>query len=171
MATASKTSKSQRSTETPSQADQMLALTNEFAGESDRAVVILAAAYLDQILQDLLTTVLLIESETQRKTLFEGPAAPFATFSSRIAVSYALRLISKDERTDLDAVRSVRNKFAHRFSDVSFESEAIKSVCKGLIHSKVSKQPSTARQCFVKAVIRLMVNIILKAEANVAPKR
>ena len=79
--------------------------------ESDRGCVLLAAAYLDKSLSDLLY-VSLVENKNIEKDLFDG-TAPLATFSSRIKLAYYLGLISEACRRDLDTIRRIRNDFGH----------------------------------------------------------
>jgi len=51
-------------------------------------------------------------SEQEEDDLF-GFDAPFGTFSAKIRLAYAFRLIDQDLRDDFDRVRDIRNAFAH----------------------------------------------------------
>src|SRR5690348_9432004 len=101
---------------------------NEFQGESDRACAILGAVILDEQLRALLEAFCIDDSGAVAK-LFKGPAAPLATFSSRTSAAYALGLVPRSERRDLDLIRHIRNAFAHQLHGLSFESDEIKSRC------------------------------------------
>jgi hypothetical protein len=51
------------------------------------------------------------------------------SFYSRMHVGYALGVFGPKTLRDLDAIRSIRNAFAHSHHDLSFETEAIKDLC------------------------------------------
>lgn len=149
-------------TEEDGRSAKMLQLTQEFRKESDRAVALLSAAYLDELLRDLISTVMLLDSEKAKKDIFEGPAAPLSTFSSRIQIAYCLRLITKEQKQDLDHIRQIRNDFAHKLLGLSFETDKIMERCNRLEGAKVDGTPSSNRDKFIKASVRLMVEIIIK---------
>jgi DNA-binding MltR family transcriptional regulator len=98
--------------------------------ESDRGCVLLAAAYLDKSLSDLLY-VSLVENKNIEKDLFDG-TAPLATFSSRIKLAYYLGLISQACRRDLDTIRRIRNDFGHDPEIISFQKQSICEHCIGV---------------------------------------
>ncbi len=144
-------------------------LTTEFKDESDRAVALLAAAYLDELLKDLIQTVMVIESEGIRKDLFKGGSAPLATFSSRILLSFCLGLISQDQKIDLNHIRSIRNDFAHQLLGRSFNSDTIANSCSGLVGAKAGGASDSNRSAFVKSSVRLMVELIIKIQKTKEP--
>lgn len=141
-----------------------LQLTSEFKDESDRAVALLAAAYLDELLKNLISSVLFIESENVRKDLFKGSSAPLATFSSRILMAFCMRLINENQKIDLNLIRSVRNDFAHKLLGLNFKTQRIANSCNSLIGAKVSGTPATNREKFIKASVRLMVELIVEIQ-------
>ena len=86
---------------------------------SDRSCVIVAAAYIDELLGFLLKGFLNSpSSEKEDKELFSG-YGPLSSFSSKILLSYRLGLISNYEYKSLQIIRKIRNVFAH---DISKES-------------------------------------------------
>lgn len=86
---------------------------------SDRSCVIVAAAYIDELLEYLLKNFLYSpSSEKEDKDLFSG-YGPLSSFSSKILLSYRLGLISNYEYKTLQIIRKIRNTFAH---DISKES-------------------------------------------------
>ena len=86
---------------------------------SDRSCVIVAAAYIDELLEYLLKNfVYSPSSEKEDKDLFSG-YGPLSSFSSKILLSYRLGLISNYEYKTLQIIRKIRNTFAH---DISKES-------------------------------------------------
>jgi hypothetical protein len=58
---------------------------------------------------------------------------PIGTFAARIQIARALAWINSDVQHDLDAIRSIRNEFAHSFDhDLSFASQSIANKCRTL---------------------------------------
>lgn len=94
----------------------------EFKNESDRAAVILGAAKLDLLLNQLLQAALL-PCTGKNDELLDGDG-PLSTFSSRITLCHRLGLIDDDFCRALHLIRRIRNSFAHELSGVSLESGA-----------------------------------------------
>ncbi len=83
---------------------------------SDRSCVIVAAAYIDELLGYIFKLFLVSpSSEKEDKELFSG-YGPLSTFSSKIVLSYRLGLISNYEYKTLQIIRKIRNSFAHDIS-------------------------------------------------------
>lgn len=83
---------------------------------SDRSCVIVAAAYIDELLGYLFRCFLSSpSSEKEDKELFTG-YGPLSSFSSKILLSYRLGLISNYEFKTLQIIRKIRNLFAHDIS-------------------------------------------------------
>jgi hypothetical protein len=55
-----------------------------------------------------------------------------STLDSRIKMSYALGMLESDERDDLDAIRSIRNAFAHSGSIIDFSTGDIPKLVSSL---------------------------------------
>ena len=83
---------------------------------SDRSCVIVAAAYIDELLGYIFKLFLSSpSSEKEDKELF-SVYGPLSTFSSKIVLSYRLGLISNYEYKTLQIIRKIRNSFAHDIS-------------------------------------------------------
>lgn len=149
--------------------EQMLAHAEEFDKETDRGAALLVAAYLDHLLEKLLSSVM-IDDEKQVEILLRTPTSPLGTFSSRVRATYCLGLITKDEFIDLNIIRDIRNDFAHELVGLSFDNQSVADRSRNLLGSKVDGQPISPKECFKKASIRLMVDIILKIKEQTAPK-
>lgn len=104
---------------------------SEFQRESDRAAAVLAGSYLDSVLESLLRKSF-IENFIQINKLFRG-TGPLNSFSSKIMLTEAFGLISKDEASDLNKIRYIRNEFAHRAHGLSFTDQSIKDRCDSFI--------------------------------------
>lgn len=90
--------------------------------ESDRGCVILGAAMLDELLEELLTSFCRQAPQDVKssvKPLFRG-FAPLSTFSARIQVAYALGILPNHVRDDLEIIRRIRNDCAHDWEQLDF---------------------------------------------------
>lgn len=151
---------------TQDQAEIFGQLSVQFVDESDRAVALLAAAYLDDLLMQRLDKELQIDNEGERDDIFKGPSAPMSTFSARTMMAYALRLITKEERSDLNLIRKIRNAYAHQLLGLNFDTDEIASRCRSLKGAAIGGMPETNRESFIKASVRLMVELIIDAKGN-----
>lgn len=111
--------------------DHSDSLQREFDGASDRAAAIVAGAFLDELLQELLREFFVEQPEQVNKKLFEG-TGPLATFSSKIEIAFRVGLVSEGEHRSLHTIRGVRNEFAHVLGDVSFETQSIRDRCRNI---------------------------------------
>jgi hypothetical protein len=80
--------------------------------ESDRGCVLVLAAQVDECLERLLRSFFVADKPKLVDSLFAG-FGPLQTFAAKIAVCRALGLITSDTRTRVDAIRNLRNEFAH----------------------------------------------------------
>ncbi len=105
---------------------------DEIEGTNNRSVVIVCAAILDTQLEKLIKNALYIDKNIDGN-LFVGGNAILSSFSSKITMAYYMKIISKDEMDLLNAIRKLRNKFAHEI-DVSKGriSDSIKDSCLNL---------------------------------------
>lgn len=106
------------------------AFRSGFEKESERGCALLAASYLDHLLEIFLFAKM-IGTAKQKKELFNFNG-PLGTFSNRIRISYSIGLIPKIEFDDLNLIRSIRNEFGHSPSIISFDDTKIKSLCDNL---------------------------------------
>lgn len=132
----------------------------EFQKESDRAAVIVGAAFLDEHLLDLLRGFLVADGEANRLL---APDGPLGSFGTRIRAAYCMGLISNDERNDLVLVQRIRNAFAHDLHGLSFDNERIKSRCLQLsagAHTLGGELANSPRQRFVTGVVILAQRVV-----------
>lgn len=117
--------------------DWMQEFNDQFAKESERACVVLAAAMLDDALYFLLRAVL-VPSPTAEDALLDSSLAPLATFGSRIDVAFRFGVISKRMCRDLHLIRRIRNDFAHNVSGCSFQATSVRGRVEELSRSSKS---------------------------------
>ena len=104
------------------------------AFESDRGCVLVAAAYLDESLFELLGATFSQDKVCRKKAvdpLFTG-LGPLSTFSAKIKIAYALELIDADIFLSLETIRKIRNEFAHTFTDLTFDTPSVADRVKNL---------------------------------------
>lgn len=107
-------------------AEELLRVSNHSVGESDRGITLIIAAHIEDCLRRVMESVLIDANDV--KALFEGPYAPFGSLSGKTQAAFVMGLITRSERDRIDAVRQVRNVFAHE-ADASFEHEKIAKIC------------------------------------------
>lgn len=100
-------------------------LIDELHRESDRAVALIAAAYLDLALKSVLEASL-AGGDPVVDRLLNGANAPLGTFSARIAMAYGLGHVGPNYFQTLDAVREIRNVFAHFRRNLTFEDPEVR---------------------------------------------
>lgn len=107
---------------------------DQFAKETDRASVILAASILDDLLKVALCNRLSINPQSQ-DSLFDGANSPIGTFSSRIDLAYRVGVTSTQFSRDLHIIRRIRNEFAHSISGCNFNEPRVQNRVLELIRS------------------------------------
>src|SRR5947209_5784704 len=83
-------------------------------GQSELGQVLIVATYLDEQLLRMLQWFMVDGRFT--KDMASGPASPIGSFSTKIQMAYALGLIDDEEERSIQAIRKVRNEFAHNIS-------------------------------------------------------
>ncbi|KDA94768.1 DUF4145 domain-containing protein [Pantoea agglomerans] len=111
--------------------DKQGVLRAEFAGSSERAAVIVGAAFMDEMLTGLLTGFMVPDTPKKDKEIFSGNG-PLSTFSSKINMCWKLGLISEGERTTLHAIRGIRNDFAHKLTGISLNDASVMQKIKAI---------------------------------------
>ncbi len=104
---------------------------NEYEISDDRSCALLCAAYLDNCLE-ILVLAALVHKDEARKGLF-AEMGPLGTFSAKTKIAYCLNLIPESVYKDLNAIRKIRNIYAHQLHGLSFSAEPILSECNKLI--------------------------------------
>lgn len=105
-------------------------LDAEFAGASDRAAAIVAAAVLDDALRTLLTAVMVADHPPGFDVF--APGQELGSYMARVKIAFMLGLIDDSERMRLSLVAKIRNEFAHLAKDISFNSTRIADRCREL---------------------------------------
>lgn len=135
---------------------QVFEFRQTLSSETDRGCALMAAAYLDDQLQELLLQSFVDDDATS--TRFFHPNGPLGSFSARIDLAFLLGLISKQALRDLHLIRKIRNEFGHNHRPMSFSAEAVTGRCRELLHTPLlSSEP--ARRRFENAVLGVLAVI------------
>ena len=141
----------------------------ELQNESPRAAVIIAGAFLDSQLRDLLSSFLVDDPKIVDEFLGsdKNPDRPLSSFSSRIKAAYCLGLIGKSIYQDLNVIRTIRNRFAHKMHGYTFEDPEIVKLCNSLKLAKMitdvsSNMPKSHGGMFVLGVTQLAMWLGIK---------
>lgn len=143
----------------------------ELQRETDRGLPLVAAALIDEKLQNALQAFLCPGKSAER--LLNEPGAPLGTFAARIDACFALGLIDDFEYHEISLVRKVRNVFAHSKHGFSFQNEKVAGLCASFKSDLPlgSKYPiNEARFRFVNATVCLVLRLYYR-DAWVAKER
>jgi DNA-binding MltR family transcriptional regulator len=138
--------------------------------ETDRGTALLAAAFLEDVLEASLRAYF-VDDKGEADKLLVGDS-PLGCLSARARLAYCLGLLGPDEYRDLNLVREIRNAFAHAARLVSFEDPGVKDQCRELripaMLLEHTKHPGTlaeARSRFVTCVTLLSQFLLARARA------
>jgi mannitol operon repressor len=147
---------------------------DELFKESDRACVILGAAYLDESIGILLAN-FFIDDPKVVKNLISADVlnAPLSTFASRITAAYCLGLIDKIQYNDLNTIRKIRNLFAHGLQGISFEDGRVIKECEKLKSHLTMSAPKTndIKSIFLLSIVFLATDIAVYAKETLGSRR
>jgi DNA-binding MltR family transcriptional regulator len=119
--------------------------------ESDRGVILIIGAMLDELLAELLKNVL---DPSVADKLVNGSTALLGSFSARAKISFAIGVIDAQDYKDIEVIRKVRNAAAHFDSrqgfNTGFESQSVIGLCGNLSQNMLTTSAS-AREKFIFA--------------------
>jgi mannitol operon repressor len=136
----------------------------ELKSGTDRGVVLVCAAIIDDLLGRLILS-FLVEDRISSELMDPRRDTPLSSFSSRINAAFALGLITREERRDLHTVREIRNDFAHKLGP-SFQSNALKDKCDTLRSRITFRNPGSRppREVFTMATINFVANFAVRRD-------
>lgn len=105
---------------------QMNIYINNMKSESDRGAVLSIAAALEDRLKEII--LLFLRDNKSASKLLDGFNAPIGTFSAKILMAHALGLITDKEFKEFETIRKIRNRFAHTWENLNFETNDIKAM-------------------------------------------
>ncbi len=116
----------------PDDDDQVPTLLHLFE-EPDYVLVLIATSWLDHALEESLMAFFQPLSKNEMAGLFDDSKdGPLSTFSAKIRIAYALGAFGPRTKNDLNAIRRIRNAFAHAKQKLSFADSAVADAALGL---------------------------------------
>ena len=137
-----------------------------FTKESDRAVGVLAPAYLDEVLTRAIRAKLLPTTSTGN--LLSSDRGALASFASKIDLAHSLGLIEEVTWKNLHVLRKIRNDFAHDVDLHDFSHDTIIDKCRNLIFPANQKiaDSKDARRAFTICVWLISLELSKVAPAG-----
>jgi DNA-binding MltR family transcriptional regulator len=129
---------------------------NNLSSETDRGLVLMAVAYIDERLSVLLEKYF-VDDKGIIKTLFDA-TGPLGSFSSKLKLAYGIGLLPKNIYIDCNKIRKIRNSFAHVSKPMTFEDEPIKSQTHSLIIHGIDNH-NRVKVRFTRSVMSILLEI------------
>jgi hypothetical protein len=151
---------------------QVAAILEELKSQTDRGTAIIAAAVLDDVLNQLLTARLIKLGSDRHDSLFSRTNAPLSSFSSKIEMCFALGVLSNEARLALHLIRDVRNEFAHRIEQIKFDHPAVATMIQTRVLSALKKPGRSNRDMFIdsfSAVAFIIYGSLVLADIRIRP--
>jgi DNA-binding MltR family transcriptional regulator len=138
-------------------------MVEDFDRETDRGVALLAAAFLDDVMDVMLRAVMVDEPDAVNRLMGTGRA--LESFGARVHLAYCMGLLGRDVYHDLNLIREIRNDFAHR-QPTNFEGEEIRGKCQRLkaASTVMADAGCTARERFTATVVMLANHLIVTSQ-------
>lgn len=135
-------------------------------GQSDRAVALIGAAFLEESLAAMLERVFV--KELAKKALERSGVHGFA---ARTNVAYALGLLDRDAYDDLNLVRLIRNAFAHTYDPIGFDDLNADSSCVKLTGHRIVAAVAPASELLARCAFICTVGLRAKQFLVLADSR
>jgi DNA-binding MltR family transcriptional regulator len=148
--------------------------------ESDRGCILVAAAWIDELLGDLIRARLIDHKQTI-DNLFSGANAPIGTLSARINFAHAMGVIEEDEWKAMHSIRALRNAAAHfetakkkRGFYINFKADSVRNEIDNIAivdaplraeFYRMFTPEEAAREIFLLGVAYLMGSLALRIES------
>lgn len=146
----------------PTTDDEMRAVFGDVGREQNPRAAALGAAVMVEVgLSNMLRARLWIRNNTADEELFRSDG-PIATFSRKIKMAEAIRIIGPATRANLDHIREIRNAFAHTHRNLTFDTPGVKAICQRITFAVWPRRPrmphiATPRDKYVYSSLGLFV--------------
>ena len=129
------------------------AFRSSLLDESDRGLVLVGAAFIEEQLEELLRAHFLFERSSRNTTNEDNDKfgkvvnklfgyGPLGSFYAKADVAYSLGLLPEWEHWRIDLLRDVRNSFAHNIESSSFESPDVARLLERFVSPEDVKRAS-----------------------------
>jgi len=143
----------------PHSPEQIAAFLEELKSQTDRGTAVIGAAVLDDLLIQVLTERFVKLGSERYEGLFDRTGAPISTFSARIELCFAVGTINNSSRLMLHLIRDIRNAFAHRIEQMTFDHpDVAEMIDKRILHG-FKKPGKSRRDMFIDTFVALSFTI------------
>lgn len=108
------------------------ALEKELYGTSDRVTAVMLGASVETALEKLLASRMRDDLRSDERSKLFGFEGAIGTFSAKIIVAYAMKIIGPITYSDLNLIKLLRNEFAHSRVPFDFQTPEVVAVCNEL---------------------------------------
>lgn len=138
---------------------------SDLVSESDRGAVILAATTIEDMLEwACIARLPGLHSDLAAREPIFGVNGSAASFSNKIHLAYALGVIDRKARTEIDLIREMRNACAHARKPISFTLPQLQAACLKVIEDflplLLSREPAALRHTFALKCVLLNQYIV-----------
>jgi hypothetical protein len=113
----------------------------ELPRESERGQVLVIAAFIEDVIANILGAILPEQKSTE---FLLGPNGPISSLAAKSALACSLRAINADQYRNIDQIRKIRNRFAHAV-ECSFQDPEVQKLSDRLNYglSNLDSNPAT----------------------------
>lgn len=147
--------------------EEVTAFRATLTPESDRGCALIAAAYIDSQLKEMIESQFIDDKKCVDELL--GQSGVLGSFSSRINICYAIGLLPVKVYRSLHLIRKIRNDFGHVPDPIDFTDPAISSRC-GELDQGWNGEGAEPRDLFCTAVMDVLAWIHAKLQQAKKPE-
>jgi DNA-binding MltR family transcriptional regulator len=148
--------------------EEIQAAVRDFGSQTDRGVAIIAVSLLEQMLEIVLLQRMMPLSARRYARMF-GRMGPLSSFSAKIELALALGVISENLYYQIDALRKVRNTFAHRIEALTFEHPNVQRAMR-IAHSRLAVRMSDLKSDFLLRFASIGLTLVFSARNDIRIK-
>ena len=101
-------------------------LEKETTDIADYAITLMCQTFVEKALEVAILAHLAPFDEDANKRIFDyDNRGPLSDFSAKIKFGYVMGIYGKNTKNDLDAIREIRNAFAHSLQPISFKTKEV----------------------------------------------
>ncbi|QGM46842.1 hypothetical protein [Methylocystis heyeri] len=144
------------------------AIMDEIACASDRSAAIVLASVVDRYLESAIIDSF-VRNDRKTKENLTATGGSLDGFFSKIHLGYAMGLYNQQKCNELEAVRRIRNSFAHSAKNITFETPQISVECSIFRPLRRLGSNASNREKYISACERIamfLIGIMFLRRAN-----
>ncbi|WP_372529396.1 transcriptional regulator [Parvularcula marina] len=144
---------------TPSHLKEFIEFVSIQNEESMRGKLLVTCSFPEEQLQEIIIKFLVEGTDSEK--LIQGFQAPVGSLSSRTILAHCLGLISDLEKNDINALRKIRNRYAHDYS-VDMNDQQVVSLANSLHHAAKDHEDKKVdtRGKIITGAVGLIINLV-----------